>query len=107
MLKVDNNYVRLGQVSVWLGAPTLSNRRSGEPFVGLLREAQSALKSGEWVTVDMAISDFAACSGTPDLTQVQALRLRAYDNGTDPLTVRFGGFTLVDPPQRQTAAWSS
>lgn len=96
-LKIDN-YARLGQVSIWLGSGGLANRRSGEPFVGSLGEKASALKGGEWVTIDMAITDFAASSGTPDLTQINTFRLRAYDNGTGPLTVWFGGFALVDPP---------
>ncbi|WP_048770928.1 polysaccharide deacetylase family protein [Rhodococcus ruber] len=100
-LKIDN-YARLGQVSIWLGSGGLTNRRSGEPFVGSLGEKASALKGGEWVTIDMAITDFAASSGAPDLTQINTFRLRAYDNGTGPLTVRFGGFALVDPPAAAT-----
>ncbi|MGX6513255.1 polysaccharide deacetylase family protein [Rhodococcus sp. SJ-2] len=95
-----SDYSKLGQISIWLGSGGLANRRSGEPFIGALPETASALKGGEWVTVDMAIADFAASAGTPDLTQINTFRLRAYDNATGPLTVRFGGFALVDPPDQ-------
>lgn len=74
----------------WLGGTSLTNA-----YVWSLSEAGTSfpfLRDGAWYRITLPLGAATINGTAPDPTTLNSFQIKIYDNGTNPITLQFGGF---------------